>query len=257
MTTETDFIVKLIGASQLLEQQSNLEDGLRGLAGMTAELLHTDRCSIMLLSEMEEPSGGEGDVRLRIYAHYGNLPKAAYKEATRVNEGIAGYVAATGKPLLIQDITKSDFFTAARHVDHGNRSLISAPIVLAEKVIGVINVSSPKDGRTFTEEDLDLVNIFSLFVGKSIHTVQLQNVLKSRFLQLAMAQEDGRKGSAAQPISPDPARLAKLVAKTIYRELTAGGFGPSQIISVTSEVINLLNENLEKHKKRLAREHRL
>ena len=253
MAYDAEFIGKLIGASQLLERREKLEVGLRELVATTARLLQAEKCSIMLVSEEAEAGENAEEVRLRIYAHYGSLPQAAYGQATRFNEGISGHVAATARPLLIEDISQSRFAAAARYADDARRSLICAPILLGGKVIGVINISSPIDGRTFTRQDLELLNIFALFVGQSIHIVQLQSVLRSRFLQLSLALEEKEAQSTDEPISPDPAHLAKIVAKTIFRELTDGGFSSSQILNVASGVIGLLNEELGEHQRQAPR----
>ena len=54
-------------------------------------------------------------------------------------------------------------------------------------------------------------------------------------------------------IHPNPTLLAKLVAKSFFRELTKSGFGPNQIIEIATEVLNLLHNTLNKHKQRLAK----
>jgi GAF domain-containing protein len=240
------FLTRLLGASRLLEQGEDLEQGLRELAGMTARLLGTQKCSIMLLSA----SDAEEQPLLRVFAHYGDLPADAYREVTRFNQGIAGHVLATGAPLLIADIADSPFADAARRGPYQrHRSLISAPIPLGDRTIGVINVDSPLNGRSFTEEDLRLVDLFALFVGKSIHVVQLQNVLRSALVQYAIARDDRERGvepPGSQPISPDPERLTKIVSRSIYRQLQAGGFSPAQIINVAAGVMDELRASIVK-----------
>jgi L-methionine (R)-S-oxide reductase len=245
MGYDPDFLTRLLGASRLLEQGQDLEQGLRELAGMTAKLLGTQKCSIMLLSA----SDGEEPPLLRVFAHYGDLPVDAYREVTRFNQGIAGRVLATGVPLLIADIADSPFADAARRGrDDRHRSLISAPIPLGERTIGVINVDSPLDGRRFSDEDLRLVEVFALFVGKSIHVVQLQNVLRSELVQYAIAREEGAEPQVTRPISPDPEHLARIVSRSIYRQLHAGGFSPAQIINVAAGVMDELRASIVKEK---------
>jgi L-methionine (R)-S-oxide reductase len=248
---DPDFLIKLIGFSNVLERQVNLEHGLRELATMTAHLLQVNNCSIMLIQEDDEAAAPV----LRIYAHYGDLPAVAQQESVRLHQGIAGCVAASGQPLLITDVAHSEFAAVARHSDTANPSLIASPIWLSDRVIGVMNVNNPSDNRCFHQADLNLLQVFARFVGKSIHVVQLQNLLNSRFLQHAVAAE-ARASGAASPVSinPDPAKLAKIVAKTVYRELTDAGFGPPDILRTATEVIHLFNQTLEKHKRRAERE---
>ncbi|WP_083251280.1 GAF domain-containing protein [Acidihalobacter yilgarnensis] len=194
MAYDTDFIVRLIGASELIERRGNLEDALGGLAEMAAKLLSASMCSIMLLGDEEVADGMPYEPGLRVYAHYGALPQEAYAQFTRLNEGISGHVAATAEPLLIENIARSPFMSVARHAHDRPGSLVSTPIFLNDKVIGVFNVSSPLDERVFIRRDLDLLSIFALFVGKSIHVAQLQNVLRSRLMQVALALEEKGEG---------------------------------------------------------------
>lgn len=251
MHIDPDFLIKLIGLSNVLEQQINLDHGLRELATMTAHLLQVNNCSIMLIQEDEEVAAPV----LRVYAYYGDLPAVAQQESVRLHQGIAGRVAASGQPLLVEDVTHSEFAAVARRSDTANPSLIAVPIWLSNRVIGVINVNNPSDNRCFRQTDLNLLQVFARFVGKSIHVVQLQNLLNSRFLQHAIAVDSRSSGAASPPaINPDPAKLAKIVAKTVYRELTDAGFSPPDILRTATEVIHLFNQSLEKHKRRAERE---
>jgi L-methionine (R)-S-oxide reductase len=251
MDTSNKFIFQLLDISNLLEVQPDLEQGLREVACLSAQILKTRRCSIMLLSEPEtQDNGGE---YLRVFTHYGNLPPSAYQQITPLNEGIAGYVAATGTPLLIEDITQSQFVDAARYLDESNKSLISVPISFAGKTIGTINTSSPIDKKSFDEQDLETMKIFALFVGKSIYIAQMQKILRSKFLEIAVARELTEENLSEGAIAPNPTKLAKIVAKSFYRELTQAGFGANQVIEIATEVLDLLQKNIDQHKKRLLR----
>jgi GAF domain-containing protein len=263
MKQHPNLTLKLLDLSHLLEMQNNLEEGLRQVASMTAEMLKTQRCSIMLLSEPEpdEQTSGEHQGCLRVVTHYGNLPQSAYQEAIQLNNGIAGYVAATGKSLLIQDITQSPFLESARFLkgknqgDESNNSFMSVPILLSDQIIGVINVSNPDDKCVFEDLDLELLKIFAVFVGKSIHIAQLQTILKSRFVEMAVISELRETESQGLFSSvPNPSKLAKIVAKSFFKELTKAGFGPNQVIEIATEVLNLLQSSLDKYKKRLIRD---
>lgn len=248
MQHQNQYIVRLIDASRLLDKQATLNEGLKEIALVAAKVLNTDRCSVMLI----EDDGPDERPRLRVYGHFGDLPKVALTEAVPADQGIAGHVVSTGKPLLIDDINHSPFLTQARGGDGRGRGLVSVPIEVDGRVLGVININSPQDERAFDDSDVGLLAVFALFVGKSIHTFQLQKILQSRFVQLALERE--QQQDQPTQVTTDPGRLAKIVAKTLYRELTASGFNANQIIGVTSEVINLLQENLDKHKRRQQRE---
>ncbi len=247
MSLNADFLIRLVGLAAVLDQHATLEEGLKELAGLTAAHLRCEGCSIMLLEKICE---GEPP-RLKVYASHGELPQAAYRTSQALGEGIAGYVAETGQPLLIADLAQSPLAAAARRPTSQKGGLMSAPILVGGQVIGVINVKHPADRREFDQVDLDTLRLFALFVGQSIQVAQLQNLLRSRFLQQAVAAELRGIRGGPDKISPDPTQLARIVAKSFYRELTKAGFSPRDIISTATEVISLLHEQLDRHKKRL------
>lgn len=249
MQTDGNFFMKLVGMSSFLEQQENLDESLNDFAAMAANIVNVENCSIMLFREGDKP----GDFRLRVFAKTGYLPENAFREAVKVNDGIAGRVAATGQALLVEDITRSPYLPLARTPEGGSKCFISVPVLIGTKVVGVINLTNPRDNRCFTDNDLALATFVALQVGKSIQVTQLQNVLRSRFAQMAISRET--KSLVASKVTEfyqDPARLARIAAKTFYREMTRAGLGAEHILNAATEIVGLLGDNLKKHKKRMA-----
>lgn len=242
-------LIKLQDLSNFLEQ-GTLDDNLLQLAERAAKALTAEKCSIMLLKD-----GESDDLRMRVCASYGALPDAAYTESIGKGEGIAGRVIATGRSILIDDISKSELASRARRTDDPRKSLISSPIPINRRIVGVVNVSSHARGDVFTPADLNLLEVIALFIGKSIQAIQLQNILNSRFAQLALLHEAEKSlepmgvGVAVQ----NPDQMAKILAKSFYKEMTRAGLGSNQIINAASEIISQLSGSLQRHNKRLTR----
>jgi len=246
-----DFVTNLIEVGALIEQRQTLEDGLGDLAALAARSLEVGRCSVMLLERDTE--GGEP--KLKVCSHHGDLPQAAYSRAGVLRTSIAGQVLISGQAVLINDLRRSPFADFARQGEEAGNCLMAAPILVADRSVGVINVSRRPDSKTFTEKDLNLLKVFSMFIGKSIHVLQLQKLSNSRLLQMAELLERREKERGyAGPISPDPGQLARIVAKSFYRELTMAGFGPRAVMAVASEVLGQLNEHLDRHRSRAERQ---
>lgn len=239
-------LIKLQDISCFLEEGS-FDDNLLQLAEKTAEILGAKSCSIMLLND-----GESQNPRMRVCASYGPLPAAAYKESVRKGEGIAGYVVATGKSLFIEDIGKSEFANRARRADDPHKSLLCSPIRINTCIAGTVNVTDCDNGASFKPGDLDLLDVIALFIGKSIQTIQLQNILNSRFAQLALVQEKNMSNSLGSALH-NPDQIAKIMAKSFYKEMTRLGFGSSQVINVASDIIAQLNTHLQRHSKRMKR----
>ena len=241
MATFDASILKLVGLANFLEQGKDFNESLQEMAAMAANLLNSQNCSIMLFREEE----GD-DPTMKIFASHGYLPQVAYTEKARHREGIAGHVAATGKAVLINDIEKSPFAGKARWPENSQKAFLSAPIFIGQKVFGVINANTPVDGRIYTDKDLYVLATVALVVGKSVQVVQLQNLLKSRFAQLALMQEvRPAVQEAIVGAGPQPARLAKVVGKSFFREMRKAGFGDDHIIKAATEVISLLGEQAD------------
>ncbi len=241
-------LIKLQDLSSFLEN-GNLNDNLAQLAEMTAKILSAINCSIMLLND-----GKSDNLLMSICASYGPMPAAAYKELIGKGEGIAGYVIATGQSLLIEDISDSEFAKLARRASEPGKSLISSPITISGQIVGVVNISDHMQGCAFNLVDLNLLNVVALFIGKSIQAIQLQSILNSRFAQLALAQEaQNNMGASMGSVFQNPDQVAKIFAKSFYKEMARGGFGSNQIISAASEIISQLSDNLQQHSKRIER----
>lgn len=92
---------------------------------------------------------------------------------TRISlgEGIAGRVAKTGQPLLIEDTSTDERFLASRNSNVQN--ILCVPLKVYEETIGVINISNKKGGKTFSEEDLRIITSLADQAAVAINNAKL------------------------------------------------------------------------------------
>ncbi|HEX9916141.1 MAG TPA: GAF domain-containing protein [candidate division Zixibacteria bacterium] len=76
-------------------------------------------------------------------------------------QGIAGYVAEKGIPLLVRDIEEDIRFKRINKQKYETKSLLSVPLQVKDRVLGVINLSNKQDKKLFTREDLRLLATFA------------------------------------------------------------------------------------------------
>ncbi len=132
---------------------------------------------------------------------------SGYVEEMHINlgEGIAGWVAESGKSILLEDIS-ADPRTA--HPDlvskEGLKAFISVPLRAKDKVLGVINVAS-RMPRRFTTNDMYLLHSIGDQLGVAIEQARLYDRLRKareRYRQLArqtlVAQEEEKKRLARE-----------------------------------------------------------
>ena len=226
------------------ELRAHLEDLLSRVASAT----DAAACSIMLLSE------DAGDApRLKLWCATDGLPAAAWGETPGRGEAIAGRVLESGASLLIDDIDASEFAPLARRRDALGASFICAPITLAKAAIGVLNLSSSPGAPPFDATSLLYAEIVAALIAKSVQVERLQTLVRSRLAHATLAREEKAVVTRLTDGSVPPARLAKMLAKSFFRDLSAAGFEADQIIEAASEIIALVSEDIRRYRRHTAR----
>lgn len=223
------------------ETISNLEEGISAIAAQAILCLKARRCSILQLTKSDQ-----GCLRVSYCA---NHPHSIEPEVTPLEQAIATYLSETEQPLLIKN-TKLLPFPLSKHYLIHSTSLIAVPLFQNHQMLGVIIVDHPLEKKHFDLCDLELLKLFAKMASQSLHISHLQNILKSKFVTLAVAREI----QETQEADPHPTKLAKIVAKSFFKEVTQAGFNPPQIIEIATEVLNLLHITLEKHRQRISRD---
>ena len=101
-------------------------------------------------------------------------------------EGIAGWVAQHGKPLLIPDVRLAPHFSP-----QGCRSILCVPLKVEEQIIGVIEVVNKKadpEGTVFTQEDLDLLTTLASWVVVAVENAGLNRATRNTAATTALRQ---------------------------------------------------------------------
>ena len=95
----------------------------------------------------------------------------------KIGEGIAGKVAATGEPILCEDC-----YTDERFKDYSNdksrspKTLVSVPLSVHNKIIGVVNLSDRSNSKPFTDSDLSLLTAIANQMAMSIDNARLHDL---------------------------------------------------------------------------------
>jgi signal transduction protein with GAF and PtsI domain len=119
--------------SQAISSDQYLDDILKLIVTVTANVMDSKICSLWILDEKEKA--------LKIRATQA-ISEAYLKERSlKVGEGIVGYVAEQKKPLAILDVLKEPRYKEKELArKEGLISMLSVPMAVKDKVIGVINI---------------------------------------------------------------------------------------------------------------------
>jgi sigma-B regulation protein RsbU (phosphoserine phosphatase) len=113
-------------------------------------------------------------------------------ESFPVGEGVVGRVAATGRGELIGHAADDPRIVKHEDISLVVRSVIAAPIMVRQRLIGVLCVCNASDGLPFTATDYSLVEALAEQAGLAVHNADFLNlqVDKQKLdLDLALASD--------------------------------------------------------------------
>jgi diguanylate cyclase (GGDEF)-like protein len=118
----------------------------------------------------------EGTGELVFERTEGRKTKETQKSRSMIGEGIAGWVAKGGMPVLVPDVSQDKRFSRkidrALNLKHKIRSIICVPFKSCGRPLGVIEVFNKNTGGTFTREDsnqlITLIDQSSIFIERAL-----------------------------------------------------------------------------------------
>jgi diguanylate cyclase (GGDEF)-like protein len=155
----------------------NLEEVSQLILDQAAEILDVAHASLMLLND-------EGDT-LEVVAAKGLREDTVGKVTVPLGEEISGKVALTGKPMLIEDLSNHPDFDRPSRAEDDWTSLISVPLKVRDRILGVLNVNNKKNGEPFTSGDLKMLMALAQLAAISIQNARTyQNAITDRLTSL-------------------------------------------------------------------------
>ncbi len=134
------------------------------MLGRIRELLEADSAAIYLLTE-----DGQS---LVVHATIG-MEDESLGLRIPVGRGVAGSIAASRAPLVVEDLSKVEVINPVLKLKA--RSVVGAPLLVEDKLIGVIHAETIR-ARRFTEEDVRLLQMAADRVAIAIEQARLYKV---------------------------------------------------------------------------------
>jgi GAF domain-containing protein len=163
--------------SETVASNRLIKDVLQLLVTMTAQMMNSKICSIMLLDE----ASGE----LRIAATQSLSEQYRRKPNLKVGQSISGRAVKDRRPIVVLDVsTERDYMYPDMARKEGLCSLLSVPMMVRDKALGVIN-SYTSVPHVFTGEEVKLLQAIANQAAIAIeHTTLIE---KSYEMQEALA----------------------------------------------------------------------
>jgi two-component system sensor histidine kinase HydH len=172
----TKEINALLEISQAIASGLYLEDVLRLIVTVTANLMNSKICSLWILDERDQ--------KLKLKATQSISEEYLKERSLAIGEGVVGHVALHNQPMAIPDVLKEPLYKEKELAKkEGLVSMLSVPMGIKEKVIGVINcyTSYPRSFSKSEEETLTTVaNQAAICIENSglMETLDIDEILK-------------------------------------------------------------------------------
>jgi signal transduction protein with GAF and PtsI domain len=157
---------KLIQIGESLNSTHILSDLLEMSMRTASNVMEAESASLMLKDNIT------GELVFKVIS--GKDRDKVKEIRLKPGEGIAGWVANTGKPVIVTDVTKDPRFSGEvdKKVGSLTRSLLAAPLKARDKIIGVIEVINKLSG-SFTSDDLEFFCLLGNQVALAIENARL------------------------------------------------------------------------------------
>jgi len=173
----------LLEINASINSTRDIDELLNKITNVTSIVMQSEASSIALLDYASE--------ELIFQFVHGEASDKIKTTRIPVGEGIAGWVAMYGVPLIVPDAQKDPRFN--RKIDDKStfktKSVICAPLKRADRVIGILQSLNRKDGGVFSTDDMTIFDSLANIVAIAVENAQLYSLLNQRLNELQEAKK--------------------------------------------------------------------
>ena len=199
----------------------DLDDLLEHIINTATAMMQAKASSLLLL---DRKTG-----KLYFKVATGEKGEEVRKYVLEIGEGIAGFVAEKGEPLLIPDVSKEPRWDKeiSESIGFETRSIACVPMKVDGEVIGVVEIIDKEDGSPIKEDDLKTLTAFADLASMAI--VNAREISQVKRENIDLREELGSKyqiigeSKALQNVISDAFKVAN--SKTSAMILGESGTG--------------------------------
>jgi Nif-specific regulatory protein len=144
---------------------SEYSDGrelLRTIIESATRLMEAEASSLLLVNPENN--------KLYFEISLGTKGPEVQRFSLNMGEGIAGWVAANNRSLIVNDVESDNRFFSdiSKKINFPTKAILAVPMRIKERCVGVIEIINKIDGGNFSEEDLEWLEIFATQAAISV-----------------------------------------------------------------------------------------
>ena len=193
----------LLEVADVVNTTLDLDTTLRRVAELVRKVIDYEIFAILLVNEKAQ------DLRIRFQVGYAR--EVAERVKIKIGEGVTGLAARLGEAILVDDVSKHpEYISAAPDV----RSELAIPLIVKNKVIGVLNLETHEAGR-FTDEHKRLLTLIASRMAVGIENARLHTRTTKQARTLVLLNEIAREHTSILNVDELLKRIAELLSRLI------------------------------------------
>ena len=193
----------LLEVADVVNTTLDLDTTLRRVAELVRRVIDYEIFAILLLNEKAQ--------ELRIRFQVGYAREVAERVRIKIGDGVTGQAAQRREAILVDDVSKHpEYISAAPNV----RSELAIPLIVKNRVIGVLNLETHEAGR-FKEEHKRLLTLIGSRMAVGIENARLHTRTTRQARTLVLLNEIARELTSILNVDELLKRIAELLSRLI------------------------------------------
>jgi sigma-B regulation protein RsbU (phosphoserine phosphatase) len=193
----------LLEVADVVNTTLDLDTLLRRVGELVRRVIDFEIFAILLLNEKTQ--------ELRVRFSIGHPPEVVEKMRIKVGEGVTGLAAQRREAVLVNDISKTRHYIQSLPTV---RSELAIPLIVKNRVIGVIDIEAPQ-ANYFTEEHRRLLTLIASRIAIGIENARLYTRVSRQARTLTVLSEVSRELTSILNLDELLKRIGKLVTRLI------------------------------------------
>ena len=207
VATKADFQSKvdplLLEVADVVNTTLDLDTTLRRVAELVRKVIDYEIFGILLLNEKTQ------ELYFRFQVGYAR--EIAERMRIKVGEGVTGIAAQRREAMLVDDVSQDPrYISAVPNV----RSELAVPLIIKNRLIGVIDIESPQPNH-FTEEHKRLLTLIASRMAVGIENARLYTRTTRQARTLVLLNEIARELTSILNVDELLKRIAELLSRLI------------------------------------------
>ena len=244
---------KLVDVARVTTSSPSLSECLQNVMGVSVEITQAERGSLFIFDEA-------GEATHCILARGASIKEEMIFVQRVMEKGLAGWVYRTQQPALIPDVEQDERWLRLDSAPYEIRSVLSAPICLGKKTLGVLTLHHPQPDY-FTEDQLQFLLAAAQQMALALNNAQIleeqlrlgaalktaRDAADQLLLNILPGPVAGRLKAGETVIADSFPEVSVLFADLVDFTPFAGTVAPAQLVNTLNLVFSRFDDLVEKH----------